>query len=178
MLETREQIFKGMNFGALTDAILERDQPRTSDVFHRMVTEKSRSIGDALSILAAAQAPFVQVHSHINMREGNITLINNDHTLLGLRSSLSLMSFMPLGYALLPLLQSVWYVPAGLDIWNQLLGRYPGRYASMKGMNVPLPDYDPVVWNADTEPIVTRGTLEERLHEQLIATISGDGKRA
>jgi hypothetical protein len=178
MLETREQISKDANFGALTEAILERDQPRTSDVFHRMVTEQGRSVGDALSIVAAAEAPFVQVHSHINVREGNITLINNDHTLLGLRSSVSLMSFMPKGYSLLPLLQSVWYVPAGLDIWNQLLGRYPGRYASMKGMNVPPPDYGPVVWNADAEPIVTRGTLEERLHEQLVATISGDAKRA
>jgi hypothetical protein len=107
------------NFGALTDAILERDQPRTSDIFHRMVTEQGRTIGDALSIVAAVQ--------------------------------------------------SVWYVPAGLDIWNQLLGHYPGRYASMKGMNVPPPDYGPVV---------TRGTLEERLHEQLVATISGDAKRS
>jgi hypothetical protein len=68
--------------------------------------------------------------------------------------------------------------PAGLDIWNQLLGRYPGRYDSMKGMNVPPPDYGLVVWNADAEPINTRGTLEERFHEQLVATISSDAKRA
>ena len=178
MLETREQISRDANFDALTEAILERDQPRTSDIFHRMVVEQGRSVGDALSVVAAAEAPYVQVHSHINVREGNITLVNNDHTLLGLRSSVSLMSYMPKRYELLPLLQSVWYVPAGLDIWNQLLGRYPGRYASMKGMNVPPPDHGPVVWNADEAPIITKGSIEERLHEQMVATISGDAKRA
>ena len=76
------------------------------------------------------------------------------------------------------MLQSVWYIPAGLDIWNQLLGKYPGRYATMKGMNVPPPSYGPVVWNEDVEPIVEAGTLEERLHAHMIATMSGDVKRS
>jgi hypothetical protein len=56
------------------------------------------------------------------------------------------MPYLPEKYRLLPLLQSVWYIPAGLDIWNQLLGKYPGRYATMKGINVPPPSYGPVVW--------------------------------
>ena len=46
-----------------------------------------RSIGDALSVVTAAEAPFVQVPNHINVRDGQITLINNDHTILGLRTS-------------------------------------------------------------------------------------------
>ena len=178
MLVTREQISQDENFDALNQAILERDQPRTADIFHRMVVHQGRSVGDALSIVVAAEAPYVQVHSHINMRDGNITLVNNDHTLLGLRASVSLMPFMPEAYRLLPLLQSIWYVPAGLDIWNQLLGRYPGRYALMKGMDVPPPDYGPVVWNPEQSPIVTEGTVEERLHEHMVATISGDAKRS
>src|SRR5262245_18069765 len=123
----------------LTEAILESDQPRTAGLFHRMIAREGRSIADALSVLTAAEAPFVQVPSHINVRDGQITLVNNDHTILGLRTSVSLMPFVPKEYRLLPLLQSVWYIPAGLDIWNQLLGKYPGRYATMKGMNVPPP---------------------------------------
>jgi len=55
------------------------------------------------------------------------------------------MPYLPEKYRLLPLLQSVWYIPAGLDIWNQLLGKYPGRYATMKGIVVPPPSYGPVV---------------------------------
>jgi hypothetical protein len=178
MLVTRDEISRDNAFGALTESILERDQPRTADLFYRMVAHEGRSVGDALSVVAAAEAPFVQVPSHINVRDGQITLINNDHTILGLRASAHLMPFLPEKYRLLPLLQSVWYIPAGLDIWNQLLGRYPGRYATMKGINVPPPSYGPVVWQQDREPIREAGTLDERLHAQMIATVSGDSQRS
>lgn len=162
----------------LTDAILERDQPRTTDLFFGMVKREGRSVADALGAVTKAQAPFVQVPSHINVRDGQITLINNDHTILGLRTSVSLAPYLPEPYRLLPLLQSVWYIPAGLDIWNQLAGRYPGRYATMKGMNVPPPDYGPVVWHQEQAPITEPGTLDERLHAHMIATMSGDVRRS
>jgi hypothetical protein len=162
------------SFDRLTEAILERDQPRTTDLFFRMVRREGRSVGEALGEVTAAEAPFVQVPSHVNVRDGQITLVNNDHTILGLRTSVSLTPFLPEPYRLLPLLQSVWYIPAGLDIWNQLLGKYPGRYATMKGMNVPPPSYGPVVWNRDEPPIRQEGPVEERLHGHMIATISGD----
>jgi hypothetical protein len=74
------------------------------------------------------------VPCHINIKDGNIALTSNDHTLLGLRASTYLMPYLPEKYRLLPLLQSVWYIGPGLDIWNQLLFRYPGRYATMKGV--------------------------------------------
>jgi len=162
----------------LTEAILERDQPRTTDLFFKMVKREGRSVADALGVVTKAEAPFVQVPSHINVKDGAISLINNDHTILGLRTSVSLQPFLPESHRLLPLLQSVWYIPAGLDIWNQLLGKYPGRYATMKGMNVPPPSYGPVVWHQETEPIVEEGTVEERLHAHMIATMSGDVRRS
>src|SRR5438309_619383 len=139
MLLTRDQIRQDKSFDLLTDAILERDQPRTADLFFRMVARNGRSMSDALSVVTAAEAPFVQVPSHINVRDGQITLVNNDHTILGLRTSMSLVPYVPQEYRLLPMLQSVWYIPAGLDIWNQLLGKYPGRYATMKGMKCRRP---------------------------------------
>jgi hypothetical protein len=128
--------------------------------------------------VTAAEAPFVQVPNHINVRDGQITLVNNDHTILGLRTAASLAPFLPEEYRLLPLLQGVWYIPAGLDIWNQLLGKYPGRYATMKGMNVPPPSYGPVVWNQEQPPIRENGTVQERLHAHMVATMSGDVRRS
>jgi hypothetical protein len=178
MFMTREQISQDKSFDALTEAILERDQARTTDLFFRMVRRQGRSVGEALSVVTAAEAPFVQVPSHINVRDGQIALVNNDHTLLGLRTAVSLMSFVPEAYRLLPLLQSVWYIPAGLDIWNQLLAKYPGRYAMMKGYDVPPPDYGPVVWQQEQQPIIRDGSIEERLHEHMVATVSGDVQRA
>jgi hypothetical protein len=162
----------------LTDAILARDQARTTDLFFGMVRYQHRSLGDALDAVTQAEAPFVQVPSHINVRDGQITLINNDHTILGLRAAVDLAPYLPESHRLLPLLQAVWYIPAGLDIWNQLLGRYPGRYATMKGLNVPPPSYGPVVWQQETAPIVEEGTVEERLHAHMIATMSGDVRRS
>jgi hypothetical protein len=162
----------------LTEAILERDQPRTTDLFFRMVRREGRSLAEALDAVTAAEAPFVQVPSHINVRDGQITLVNNDHTILGLRTSVHLAPFLPEPYRLLPVLQSVWYIPAGLDIWNQLLGKYPGRYATMKGMEVPPPSYGPAVWNQEQEPITPEGTAEEKLHQHMVATVSGDVRRS
>ena len=178
MLRNRDEIREDKAFDLLTEAILQRDQPRTTDLFWRMIVHEGRSIGDALSVIAAAEAPFVNVPCHINIKDGNIVLTNNDHTLLGLRASTCLMPYLPEKYRLLPLLQSVWYIGAGLDIWNQLLFRYPGRYATMKGVTVPPPDYGPVVWLEDTPPIRGEGTLEERLHSYMIATMTGDSRRA
>jgi hypothetical protein len=172
------QIRQDRSYTLLTDAILARDQARTADLFYQMVKRDGRSVSDALGVVTAAEAPFVQVPSHINFRDGHITLVNNDHTILGLRASVNLASFVPEEYRLLPLLQSVWYIPAGLDIWNQLLGRYPGRYATMKGMQVPPPAYGPAVWNPEQEPITPEGTGEEKLHEHLVATVSGDARRS
>src|SRR2546428_34652 len=173
-----ESAMADRSFALLTEAILERDQPRTADLFFRMVRREGRSLSDALDVVTSAEAPFVQVPSHINVRDGQITLINNDHTILGLRAALSLAPFLPESHRLLPLLQGVWYIPAGLDIWNQLLGKYPGRYATMKGLDVPPPSHGPVVWNAEQAPITEAGSAEERLHAHMIATMSGDVRRS
>jgi hypothetical protein len=162
----------------LTEAILERDQSRTTDLFFRMVRREGWSVGNALAAVTKAEAPFVNVPCHINVRDGSISLVNNDHTILGLRTSVHLAPFLPPSERLLPLLQSVWYIPAGLDIWNQLLGKYPGRYATMKGMTVPPPSHGPVVWQQEQAPIVEEGTVEDRLHAHMIATMTGDARRA
>ncbi len=178
MLLDRQTILKDKAVDAFTDAILKHDQPRTADIFFNLVQREGRSMGDALSVVTAAEAPFVQVPNHINIRDGQITLINNDHTILGLRTSAALGPFLPDSHRMLPMLQSVWYIPAGLDIWNQLAGKYPGRYASMKGMNIPLETKNPVVWNDDQQPIVEPGTLDERLHAYMVATMRGDVTRS
>jgi hypothetical protein len=178
VLQSREDIRKDKAVDAFTDAILERDQPRVADLFFKLVRNEGRTMGDALSAVTEAEAPFVQVPNHIDVRDGQITLINNDHTILGLRTSAALTPYLPEEDQLLGMLQSVWYIPAGLDIWNQLRGKYPGRYATMKGMNVAPPSYGPVVWNDDQQPIVEAGGFEDRLHAHMIATMSGDVKRS
>src|SRR4051794_8857388 len=101
MLMTRQAICQDAAVDRLTNAILDRDQPRTADLFFQLVKKEGRSVGDALSVVTAAEAPFVQVPNHVNIRDGQITLINNDHTILGLRTSTSLMPYVPDAYKML-----------------------------------------------------------------------------
>ncbi len=117
MPQTRDQIRRDKSVDTLAEAILERDQSRTADLFFQMVRRQGRSLGDALGAATESEAPFVQVPSHINVRDGSITLINNDHTILGLRTATNLAPFLPEPYRLLPLLQSVWYIfrPASIS---------------------------------------------------------------
>ena len=63
MLRNRDEISEDKSFALLTDAILQRDQPRTADLFHRMVVRDGRSIGEALSVVTAAEA---MIRSRIN----------------------------------------------------------------------------------------------------------------
>ena len=49
------------SFDLLTEAILERDQPRTADLFFQMVARDGRSLPDALGVVTAAEAPFVRL---------------------------------------------------------------------------------------------------------------------
>ena len=44
MLMTREQIRQDTFFEGLTEAILERDQPRTTDLYFQMVARQRRSV--------------------------------------------------------------------------------------------------------------------------------------
>ena len=68
MLANRDSFRNDKAFDALTDAILDRDQPRTADLFFGMVAREGRSVGEALSVVTAAEAPFVQVPNHINVQ--------------------------------------------------------------------------------------------------------------
>jgi len=43
---------------------------------------------------------------------------------------------------------------------------------------VPPPSYGPAVWNQELEAITPEGTPEEKLHEHLVATVSGDARRS
>src|SRR5580658_5951457 len=54
MLLNRSEISADKSFNLLTEAILERDQPKTTDLFAKMV-QGGQSIGDALSVVTAAE---------------------------------------------------------------------------------------------------------------------------
>ena len=58
--------------------------------------------------------------------------------------------------------QTIWYIPTGLDIWNQKIGKAPGHY-SRGFQKVEGPPPAPVVHWPDQEPLALDGPLKERL---------------
>src|SRR5438552_16986984 len=48
----------------------------------------------------------------------------------------------------------------------------------MKGMNVPPPSHGPALWNQDQPPIMPEGSIDEKLHAHMVATISGDARQS
>ena len=69
---------------------------------------------------------------------------------------------------MLPMAQTIWYIPSGLDIWNQKINKAPGHYTRMRGNlgSVEKPP-EPVVYWADQEPLRQDGPLQERLSNWL-----------
>src|SRR3989449_11618284 len=89
--------------------------------------------------------------------------VTNDNCLVTGRVGLPLMALVRPELSLLPLAQSVWYIPTGLDPWNQLLGRAPGHYTRLYEITVNQEPPAPEVHWPDAEPLHIEGALGERL---------------
>jgi hypothetical protein len=91
-----------------------------------------------------------------------VNFVNNDHCLLSARASLNLSKMLPGAASGLPMAQTIWYIPTGLDIWNQKIGKAPGHYS--RGFQMPAgPPPVPVVHWPDQAPMRTDGPLKDRL---------------
>jgi hypothetical protein len=120
-----------------------------------------------LSEAVRIHAPYTHVPFHQRLDEGVVKFVNNDHCLLSARATLRLARLMPPGFEQLPMAQTIWYLPTGLDPWNQLLGKAPGHYTRMYKLDVSAAPPPPEVHWPDQEPLPTEGTLDERLNQWL-----------
>jgi hypothetical protein len=104
---------------------------------------------------------------HERIDGGYPNFVNNDHCLLSARATINLTKLMPPGLEMLPIAQTIWYIPTGLDIWNQKMNKAPGHYTRGFGgqiVNRPAP----IVYWPDQEPLRSGAVLSERpLSERL-----------
>src|SRR5207237_8255264 len=108
----------------------------------------ARAVRDVVRTAVGAAPPCVQVPSHL-MRQpaGDIRGVNYDHTILGWRGALALIPRMnDERRSVLPTVQAMWYVPQGLNIWEQIICEFPGHYArDAEKCNTRSPGPDPAV---------------------------------
>ncbi|HLZ26704.1 MAG TPA: hypothetical protein VKV73_05220 [Chloroflexota bacterium] len=164
-------------YARLEECIVSRNQRDASDVFFELVRE-GRPLPELLREAVRIHAPYTHVPYHQRLDDGVVKFVNNDHCLLSARATLRLTELMPAGFERLPMAQTIWYLPTGLDPWNQLLGNAPGHYTRMYKLDVSAAPPPPSVHWEDQEPLHLAGTFDERMNEWLTLVQRGEVVRA
>jgi hypothetical protein len=161
-------------YAKLEERILARDQVGASAVFYDLV-RFGRPATEILRETVRVHAPYTHVPYHQRIDDGFVRFVNNDHCLLSARASLRLPGYLPEPLAYLPAAQTIWYVPTGLDPWNQLLGKATGHYGGRGQKRDPnAPTAPPERHWPDQEPVTLDGPFEERLNHWLTLVQRGE----
>jgi hypothetical protein len=161
------------DYARLEERILARDQLGASQVLYELMRQK-RPATEITRETVRIHAPYTHVPYHQRLDDGMVKFVNNDHCLLSERVGLPLSSMVRPELAGLPLAQTVWYMPTGLDPWNQLLGKAPGHYTRLYDIKVHQTPPAPQVHWPDQEPLATEGSLPERLNHWLTLVQRGE----
>src|SRR5882757_7998526 len=155
-------------YSLLEERIVLRDQPGASEVFYDLV-RAGRPLTEIIAEGVRIHAPYTHVPYHERIDDGYPNFVNNDHCLLSARATINLNRMLPQHLAMLPMAQTIWYIPTGLDIWNQKIDKAPGHYArGMRGQGgVPPNPPKPIVHWPDQEPAHLEGPLRDRLDHWL-----------
>src|ERR1700734_610902 len=113
----------------LEDRVMARDQVGASKVYSGPV-RAGRPLYEIIAEAVRIHAPYTHVPYHERIDDGFPNFVNNDHCLLSARAAVNLQRMLPEKLAGLPLAQTIWYIPSGLDIWNQKILKAPGHYAT------------------------------------------------
>ena len=150
----------------LEQRLLARDQVGGSRVYCELL-RAGRPLTEIMAEAVRIHAPYTHVPYHQRIDDGFPNFVNNDHCLLSARAAVNLERMVPEKLAALPLAQTIWYIPSGLDIWNQKILKAPGHYAT-RGYKMPdTTPPAPVVYWPDQEPLRESGPLGERLNHWL-----------
>ena len=154
----------GKLYAELEERVLARDQVGASKVYYNLL-RAGRPLSEIVSAGVRTHAPYTHVPYHERFDDGYPNFVNNDHCLLSARATLNLARMLPGKLSHLPMAQTIWYMPTGLDIWNQKINKAPGHYTRMRGRlgQVEAPPA-PVVYWPDQEPLRDTAPLHERLN--------------
>jgi hypothetical protein len=158
----------------LEDRCIMRDQVGASEAFYALVRAE-RPLQEIVSEGVRIHAPYTHVPYHERIDDGYPNFVNNDHCLLSARAAINLTKMVPSHLAMLPSAQTIWYIPTGLDIWNQKINKAPGHYTRHRGdsSKIEAPPA-PVVYWADQEPLAQQGPLKERLNNWMTLVHRGN----
>src|SRR6202012_3731030 len=154
----------GSLYAKLEERIIMRDQVGASEGYYDLV-RAGRPLNEIIAEGVRIHAPYTHVPYHERIDDGYPNFVNNDHCLLSARATINLNRMLPQHLSMLPMAQTIWYIPTGLDIWNQKINKAPGHYTRHRGNlgtveGAPAPG---VYW-PEQEPLAMNGPLKERLN--------------
>jgi hypothetical protein len=160
-------------YDQLEERILARDQVGASNVYYDLL-RANRPMPEIIAAAVRIHAPYTHVPYHQRIDDGFPNFVNNDHCLLSARAAVNLAGMLPRPLAALPIAQTIWYIPSGLDIWNQKILKAPGHYAT-RGYKMPnTTPPKPVVYWPDQTPLHDTAPLRERLGSWLTLVERGN----
>ena len=160
-------------YARLEDRIIARDQIGAQSVLYGLL-KQGRPLTEITSETVRIHAPYTHVPYHQRLDDGVVKFVNNDHCLLSERVGLPLSSMVRPELAMLPMAQTVWYMPTGLDPWNQLIGKAPGHYTRLYDIKVHQTPPMPQAYWPDQTPERVEGSLPEKLNHWLTLVQRGD----
>src|SRR5215510_2915914 len=161
------------DYARLEERILARDRVGPSAALYELIKQK-RPVTEIVSETGRIHGPYTHVPYHQRLDNGVVKFVNIDQCLLSERVALPLSAMMRPELAMLPLVQSVWYIPSGLDPWNQLLGKAPGHYTRLYEIKVDQAPPMPEAHWPDQEPLPLEGPIGERLNHWLTLVQRGE----
>lgn len=159
-------------YARMEERMLARDQVGASQAFYELA-KAGRPLGEMVAEAVRIHAPYTHVPYHERIDDGYVNFVNNDHCLLSARATINLTKLVPDALALLPMAQTVWYIPTGLDVWNQKIGRAPGHYTRGFDGSIENPPAPAVYW-PDSPPLRAEGPLRDRLGNWLTQVHRGN----
>jgi hypothetical protein len=160
-------------YARLEERILARDQLGASRALYGLL-KQGRPITEITGETVRIHAPYTHVPYHQRLDDGMVKFVNNDHCLLSERVGLPLMAMLRPSLRGLPMAQTVWYMPTGLDPWNQLIGKAPGHYTRLYDISVNQEPPAPQMHWPDQAPEYVEGSLAERLNHWLTLVQRGE----
>jgi hypothetical protein len=179
--------------GRFQERLINADYRKTAEAFVKLLKE-GQPMPRLVQHAVDAAAPYLTVPSHVMVSPtGEFQGVNYDHCVLGLRASRRMLPYLSKEHQMLAMSQAIWYMPQGLDIWDQLLCQFPGHYARDDKKCGQRPGgtdeqgrdrFDGPAWSAPKQWFQTdhepdrEGTLDERLRRLQVSIMEGDRQGA
>lgn len=160
--------------GHMDSLILEGKFHEATEAFCQLASNGHEVRELALHALTTA-SPYLQVPAHEKLLDnGEFRNVNYDHAMLGIRAGMRLSPWLSDAEKHLGIVQGMYYIPQGLNVWAQLECGFPGHYAREQE-KCAEEDLGRVLecHFTDHEPLI-EGSIDERFDRMFRALTQGD----